>query len=75
LGSVGITISGLQYSNPEFSNNTATSTCGTSLPAGANCTINLVFTPNATGAQSGALTINTSDPGGPTVVKLNGTGE
>ena len=72
VGTVGITINGLTYSNPEFSNNTATSTCGTSLAAGANCTINVVFTPNATGAQSGTLSISTSDPGSPTVVKLEG---
>jgi hypothetical protein len=64
VGTVGITINGLTYSNPQFSNNTATSTCGTSLAAGASCTINLVFTPNATGAQSGS----------PTVVKLAGNG-
>src|SRR5205814_555924 len=73
VGTVGVTINGLTYSNPEFSNNTATSTCGTSLAAGANCTINLVITHNATAAQSATLTIISSDPAGPTLRKLNVT--
>src|SRR5439155_25089252 len=32
-------------------------TCGTSVAAGGNCTINVTFTPTATGTRTGAITI------------------
>jgi hypothetical protein len=49
-------------------------TCGTTLAAGATCTINVVFSPTATGAASGTLTIfaNVVVTGSP--VALTGTG-
>jgi hypothetical protein len=49
-------------------------TCGTTLAAGATCTINVVFTPTAVGAASGTLTIfaNVAVAGSP--VALSGTG-
>jgi hypothetical protein len=51
-----------------------TNTCGTSVAAGASCTVNVTFTPAASGARTGTLTISTSDPSGPTAVSLTGTG-
>jgi hypothetical protein len=49
-------------------------TCGTTLAAGANCTINVVFSPNATGTVNATLTItaNVAVTGSP--VSLGGTG-
>ena len=49
-------------------------TCGTTLAAGANCTINIVFTPTAIGAATGSATItaNVAVTGSP--VSLSGTG-
>jgi hypothetical protein len=35
-------------------------TCGTSLSAGANCTVNVVFAPVAAGAQTGTLSVSSS---------------
>jgi hypothetical protein len=51
-----------------------TNTCGASVAAGASCTVNVTFTPAASGTRTGTLTISTSDPSGPTAVSLAGTG-
>lgn len=49
------------------------STCKTSLAAGAECQINLTFKPSALGAMAGNLTVTTSAGSSPTVT-LKGTG-
>ncbi|HXJ91861.1 MAG TPA: choice-of-anchor D domain-containing protein [Terriglobia bacterium] len=51
-----------------------TNTCGTSVAAGANCTINVTFTPAASGTRSASVTISDSDPASPQNVTLTGTG-
>jgi hypothetical protein len=51
-----------------------TGNCLTTLVPGATCTANVVFTPTATGAQTGTLTFTDSAPGSPHTVTLNGTG-
>jgi Domain of unknown function (DUF1929)/Bacterial Ig-like domain (group 2) len=73
LGSTPITITGLNYSNPEFSK-ASTSTCGASVPGNSSCIIYSVFTPNATGPQTGTLSITSADPSSPLVATLNGVG-
>jgi hypothetical protein len=74
LGHSTIAINSLTYSNPEFAENTATTTCGNVIPSSGSCIIYSVFTPNATGAQTGTLSIASSDPASPTVVIFNGVG-
>jgi subtilisin family serine protease len=49
-----------------------TNNCGSSLTAGANCTINVIFTPIARGNRSGILTVNSN--AAPATVALTGTG-
>ncbi len=51
-----------------------TNNCGTSLTAGANCTINVTFQPRGPGASTGALTVSDNASGSPQTVALNGTG-
>jgi hypothetical protein len=51
-----------------------TQTCGSTLAAGANCTISVTFTPTATGTRTGALTITDDASGSPQPVALTGTG-
>jgi hypothetical protein len=51
-----------------------TNTCGTSVAAGANCTISVTFTPTATGTQTGTITITDNATGSPQTVTLTGTG-
>jgi hypothetical protein len=53
---------------------TITSTCGTSLAAGANCAATVTFHPSATGTRTGTLTV-ASTASNPTLsVTLSGTG-
>jgi parallel beta-helix repeat protein len=51
-----------------------TNTCGTSLAAGASCTVGVTFRPTATGARSGTLSIASNAAGSPATVALSGTG-
>jgi hypothetical protein len=50
------------------------STCGASVAAGANCTIDVTFAPTSQGAKSGTVTINDSASSKPMVIELSGTG-
>ncbi|MCW2884960.1 MAG: coagulation factor 5/8 type domain protein [Streptosporangiaceae bacterium] len=49
-----------------------TNTCGSSIAAGASCTVSVKFTPTATGSRTGDLTITAS--GITNTVPLSGTG-
>jgi hypothetical protein len=51
-----------------------TSTCGSSVGAGANCTISVTFSPKTKGAKSGTVTIHDSASSKPQVINLSGTG-
>jgi hypothetical protein len=51
-----------------------TNTCGTSLAAGAGCTVAVKFTPTASGTRTGTLTISGNASNSPTTVALTGTG-
>ena len=52
-----------------------TNNCNGSIPAGSSCTVNVTFTPQATGTRSSALYIGDLDPTGPQIVTLTGTGQ
>ena len=54
--------------------NVAGNTCGTSLAAGARCTVGVTFSPNAVGSFTGTLSFTDNAPNSPQVVSLNGTG-
>jgi hypothetical protein len=51
-----------------------TTTCGTTLAVGANCGVNVTFTPTVTGAATATLSVADSDPSSPQTVALSGTG-
>ncbi|MFJ6212207.1 choice-of-anchor D domain-containing protein [Streptomyces sp. NPDC092296] len=51
-----------------------TNTCGTSIAAGASCTVGVKFTPTAAGTRTGTLTISSNASNSPTTVALTGTG-
>ena len=51
-----------------------TSGCGATLAAGASCTASVSFTPSATGAAAGALTVASNAADSPLTVALTGTG-
>ena len=49
-------------------------TCGTTLAAGAHCTITTTFSPTVAGTQTGNVTITDSAPSSPQIISLRGTG-
>ena len=51
-----------------------TNTCGGSLAASANCSINVTFTPTAGGTRTGTLTVTDNAAGSPQTASLTGTG-
>jgi parallel beta-helix repeat protein len=51
-----------------------TSTCGTSIAAGASCTVSVKFTPTATGGASASLTVASNATNPSLTVALTGTG-
>src|SRR5579864_8497390 len=51
-----------------------TNTCGTSVAAGASCTIIVTFTPTVAGSRTGTITITDNASNSPQRVSLTGTG-
>lgn len=51
-----------------------TNTCGTSLSAGASCTVSVTFAPSTTGSRTGTLTITDAASNSPQTVSLTGNG-
>ena len=69
-GSKAVRIASMKAS-AEFA---VTSTCGTSVAAGANCTISVTFSPTQKGAKQGTITIIDSASTKPQVIEVLGTG-
>ena len=72
-GTLSITSVTLSGSNPGDFAETA-DTCGSSVAVGANCTIELTFTPSAAGQRTATLNITDNAAGSPQTVSLSGTG-
>jgi Abnormal spindle-like microcephaly-assoc'd, ASPM-SPD-2-Hydin len=72
ISSIAINTSN-QPSNPGEFTQTST-TCGSTLAAGASCAINLTFTPGQTGPRAAVLTITDDTAGSPQSVGLGGVG-
>ena len=53
----------------------SSNTCGTSIAAGARCTVGVTFKPTATGADNGTLTFTDTAANSPQTVSLTGTGK
>jgi astacin (peptidase family M12A)/centrosomal CEP192-like protein len=51
-----------------------TSTCGSTLNAGATCTVSVKFTPATTGSIPGVITVSDTASNSPQIVALTGTG-
>ncbi|BCS54462.1 hypothetical protein GSVR_27700 [Geobacter sp. SVR] len=75
-GTADLTITGIGTDGSNASDFILSNTCGTSLVAGANCTINVSFRPSVTGDRDAYLTINTNYPAVPSVsVGVTGIGD
>jgi hypothetical protein len=69
-GNAAATVSGVSVSGDYQQNNN----CGSTLGAGASCTVNVSFRPTASGTRAGTLTITSNATNNPTTVALTGTG-
>jgi hypothetical protein len=70
-GKTALTISAMKAAGQFAINST---TCGTSVAAGANCAVSVTFSPKTTGAKSGTVSIRDSASSKPQVIELMGTG-
>ncbi len=73
-GGTALTVTSLTLTGTNAGDFAQTSTCGSSVAAGANCTIAVLFTPSASGALTAALSIADNATGSPQTVSLSGTG-
>jgi hypothetical protein len=73
-GNAALNITSIALSGANAGDFAKTTTCGSTLAASANCTISVTFTPSASGARAGSITITDSDASSPQTVSLSGTG-
>src|SRR6184192_3155430 len=76
-GTAALTINSFAASGDFAATSTGASACPTSpatLAAGANCTINVTFTPTASGARTGSLSVTDNAGGSPQIMTLSGNG-
>ena len=69
-GTATLTISSITISGPFAQTNT----CGTSLKAGAKCSISVTFSPTVKGLASGTVTITDNASNSPQTISLTGSG-
>jgi parallel beta-helix repeat protein len=51
-----------------------TNNCGSSIAAGASCTVSVTFSPTASGTRAGSVTVTSSAVNSPTTISLTGNG-
>jgi len=73
-GGTTLNITSLTVAGVNASDYTQTGTCGSSIAAGANCTLAVMFTPSAIGARTAAVSIADNAAGSPQTVSLSGSG-
>ncbi len=73
-GNAALTITSISITGTNSSDFSETNTCGSSLAAGASCTANVTFTPQAAGSLVATLSISDTATGSPQSATLAGTG-
>jgi hypothetical protein len=73
-GNAALSITSLALTGTNASDFAQTNTCGSSLAAGANCTLAVWFTPSIAGTEAASLSITDNASGGPQAVSLSGAG-
>jgi len=73
-GNVPLSVTSLSVAGANASDFAQSNSCGSSVAAGANCTISVIFTPAAPGNRAASLTITDNASGSPQAVSLSGTG-
>jgi len=74
-GTAAISIAGIAITGAQNGDFQQTNNCGASLAQGANCTINITFSPQAGGMRTAAIQITDSAINSPQTVALTGTGQ
>ena len=74
VGTTTLTITGIAIAETNAGDFSQTHACGSSLAAGASCSISVKFKPTAKGARSAALAVSDNAAGSPQKVALSGTG-
>ncbi|PYV29263.1 MAG: hypothetical protein DMG22_23445, partial [Acidobacteria bacterium] len=69
-----VTISSIAITGANPSDFGQTNNCGTSIAVGANCTINVTFTPSVASSESATLQVSDSATNSPQTASLTGTG-
>jgi Abnormal spindle-like microcephaly-assoc'd, ASPM-SPD-2-Hydin/Cep192 domain 4 len=73
-GGAALSISSISITGGNSGDFSKSTTCGSSLAAGASCTISVTFTPSAAGTRSSTLAVSDDAPGSPQTASLTGTG-
>ncbi|WP_124848090.1 S-layer family protein [Acidipila sp. EB88] len=71
-GGVAVTLNTATVTGSSYS--IAGNNCGSTLAAGASCSVQITFTPTTAGAASGSFALSGQYNGSPATVPLNGTG-
>jgi hypothetical protein len=71
-GNASLGITSIALAGPNASDFSQSNTCGSSLAAGENCTISIVFTPSTSGTRTASVTL--TDSLGVQTIALTGTG-
>jgi hypothetical protein len=73
-GTSVLNLTSIRITGADSTSFTELNTCGATLAPGANCVVYVSFTPMATGALTGTVTITDSGNASPQSVYLTGTG-
>jgi hypothetical protein len=74
VGTTTLSITGIAINGTDAQDFSETNNCGSSLKAGASCTIKVTFKPTAKGQRSASVAISDDGGGSPQMVGLVGTG-
>jgi probable HAF family extracellular repeat protein len=74
VGATSLTITSIAITGTNAGDFGQTHTCGTSLAAGANCSIGVTFKPTASGTRTAVLSISDNAAGSPQKLTLSGIG-
>ena len=74
IGAAALPLQAFTITGTNAADFTKTTSCGTSLAAGASCAISITFGPKAAGARSAFVNIKYSDVGSPQAIAVSGTG-
>ena len=72
-GNAALTISSVTVGGTDPADFSQTNTCGSSVAAGANCTVMVVFNPTASGSVTASLSFSDNASGSPQSVGLSGS--